>query len=107
MRIAVVGIGGTGSAALRFLAEARHTAVGYEQFRVGHTNGSSHGESRIIRYTYPDLLYTQMMGDAYPLWASLESAAGEELFVRCGGLLFGPDGHPRISDTESALAVPF
>ena len=103
MRVAVVGVGGTGSAALRFLAQAGHEAVGFEQFRVGHDRGSSHGESRIIRYTYPDLLYTQMMGDAYPLWADLEEAAGEELFVRCGGLLFGPRGLPRIELTVDAL----
>lgn len=103
MRVAVVGVGGTGSAALRFLAQAGHEAVGFEQFRVGHDRGSSHGESRIIRYTYPDLLYTQMMADAYPLWADLEAAAGEELFVRCGGILFGPKGLPRLELTEDAL----
>jgi len=103
VKVAVIGIGGTGSAAARFLAEAGHQVTGFEQFRLGHDRGSSHGESRIIRYTYPDLLYTQMMGDAYPLWAALERAAGEELFVRCGGLLFGPDGHPRLVQTETTL----
>ncbi|MCC2667852.1 MAG: Glycine/D-amino acid oxidase (deaminating) [Armatimonadetes bacterium] len=105
MRVAVVGVGGTGSAALRFLAQAGHEAVGFEQFRAGHDRGSSHGESRIIRYTYPDLLYTQMMADAYPLWGELEEAAGEELFVRCGGLMFGPEGHPRLGATETVLAA--
>lgn len=103
MRVAVVGLGGTGSAALRLLAEAGHRAIGFEQFQVGHDRGSSHGESRIVRYTYPDLLYTQMMGDAYPLWRSLEAAAGEELMVLCGGLLFGPAGHPRVEATEQVL----
>jgi sarcosine oxidase len=103
MKIAVIGVGGTGSAACRHLAKARHEVVGYEQFRLGHDRGSSHGESRIIRYTYPDRLYTQMMGDAYPLWADLEAEAGEELFVRCGGLLIGPPDHPRLAETRTAL----
>lgn len=61
------------------------------------------GGSRIIRYTYPDLLYTQMMSDAYPLWNALEHEAGEELFVRCGGVYFGPRDHPNIIETERSL----
>jgi monomeric sarcosine oxidase len=103
MKIGVVGIGGAGGAAARFLAEAGHDVVGFEQFRIGHDRGSSHGESRIIRHTYPDLLYTRMMGDAYPLWDDLERQAGEELFVRCGGLYFGTEGHPSVREAEQAL----
>jgi sarcosine oxidase len=110
MKIAVVGLGGTGSAALRFLASAGHTAIGYEQFHIGHEHGSSHGESRIIRYTYPDLLFTQMMSDSYKLWFELEKEAEEELFVRCGGLYFGDENDPEVSDTERSLTdahIPF
>ena len=103
MKIAVIGVGGTGSAACRHLAQAGHSVVGYEQFNIGHTRGSSHGESRIIRYTYPDRLYTEMMSDAYPLWADLEAEAGEEVFVRCGGLLMGPPDDPRLVETRDAL----
>ncbi len=105
MKIAVIGVGGVGSAACRFGARGGHEVVGFEQFLIGHPRGSSHGESRIIRYTYPDLLYTQMMGDAYPLWAELEEEAGQELFVRCGGVLFGPREHERVRATRDALAA--
>lgn len=104
MKIAVVGVGGTGSAACRHLAKAGHQVVGYEQFQLGHERGSSHGESRIIRYTYPDLLYTQMMSDAYPLWADLEEEAGETLFVRCGGLYLGAQDDQNVQITERSLA---
>src|SRR5688572_20834190 len=103
MKIAVIGVGGTGSAALRFLAQAGHEVHGFEQFDVGHTRGSSHGESRIIRYTYPDRLYTAMMADAYPLWEELEQLAEEELFVRCGGVYYGPSKHPKILAVLDAL----
>lgn len=103
MKIAIIGIGGVGSAACRFAAVAGHEVVGFEQFKIGHTRGSSHGESRIIRYTYPDLLYTQMMADAYPLWEQLEADADDELFVRCGGLLFGAPGCERVVETRNAL----
>ena len=100
MRVAVVGLGAVGSAACRFLAEAGHSVVGFERFALGHGFGSSHGESRIIRYAYPDAHYTQLMGQAYPLWEQLEQAAGEELLVRCGGLTFGPRDHPEMASTR-------
>jgi glycine/D-amino acid oxidase-like deaminating enzyme len=110
MRIAVIGIGGTGSAAARFLASAGHEVVGFEQFRLGHERGSSHGESRIIRYTYPDPFYTRLMRDAYPLWAALEAEAREELFVRCGGLYFGRADHrdlDAVAEALGACGLPF
>jgi sarcosine oxidase len=103
MKIAVIGVGGTGGAAARFLAAEGHSVVGLEQFRIGHELGSSHGESRIIRYTYPDSLYTSLMADAYPLWRALETESGRELYVRSGGLFFGPDGHPDVTATAGAL----
>ena len=103
MNIAVVGVGGTGSAACLSLAKAGHTVVGYEQFAFGHAWGSSHGASRIIRYTYPDPLYTQLMEDAYPLWNALEAEAEERLLVRCGGLLFGRTGSDFLQKTRASL----
>ncbi len=103
MKIAVIGVGGSGSAALRFLARAGHEAVGYEQFAVGHDRGSSHGHSRIIRRTYPDAFHTRMMARSYALWEELLEESGEDLFVRCGGLTFGPRGDAQVGDTRRAL----
>ena len=92
MKIAVIGVGGSGAAALRFLAKAGHEVTGYEQFGLRHAMGSSHGHSRIIRYSYPDIFHTRQMAPAYALWNELEQEYGSELFVRCGGITFGPDG---------------
>lgn len=103
MRIAIIGIGGTGSACARHLARAGHDVLMLEQFTLDHDLGSSFGQSRIIRRTYPDLLYTQMMNAAYPLWDELEREAGEQLFVKSGGTYFGREGHPDISAVISAL----
>lgn len=110
MKVIVVGIGGTGSAAARFLAGAGHEVVAFEQFEVGHTRGSSHGESRIIRYTYPDEVYTRMMGEAYPLWRALEEDAGETLLARTGGVFFGDSAGPVLAAARAALdgnGVPY
>jgi sarcosine oxidase len=103
MKVAVIGVGGTGSASLRFLARAGHEAIGFEQFQIGHGHGSSHGESRIIRYAYPDEFHTRLMAQAYTLWDELETEAGQELFVRCGGITFGPRQHPEMLSTAAAL----
>ncbi len=103
MKIAVLGVGGSGSAALRFLAKAGHEAVGFEQFELGHAMGSSHGNSRIIRYSYPDPFHTKLMAKSYELWDELESEAKEELFVRCGGITFGPADEPLVENTRLSL----
>jgi monomeric sarcosine oxidase len=104
MNIAVIGLGGTGSAALRFLADAGHKVTGYERFEIGHRRGSSHGNSRIIRYAYPDPLYTNLMTAAFPLWEDLCEKTGRDLMVKCGGVTFAPDGHPELDATIAALS---
>jgi monomeric sarcosine oxidase len=109
-RIAVLGAGGVGSAAARFLAQEGNDVTVLEQFEPDHDRGSSYGTSRIIRKTYPDGFYTALMGQAYPLWDELERDAGEGLFVRTGGLFFGPADHPELAAIRRALkdnGVPF
>ena len=103
MKVIVVGMGGTGSAAARFLARAGHEVVAFEQFEIGHALGSSHGASRIIRYTYPDEVYTRMMGEAYPLWRALQEEAGEDLLARTGGVFFGDRDSPVLAAARVAL----
>lgn len=110
MRIAVLGLGGVGTAAARFLAAAGHEVVGFERFHLDHDRGSSYGGSRIIRKVYPDALYASLMEAAYPLWHELERESGDSLFLRCGGFFFGPEGHPDMIATEGALqqvGVPY
>lgn len=103
MKVAVIGIGGSGSAALRHLSAAGHEAVGFEQFGLGHAMGSSHGHSRLIRRTYPDAFHTRRMDDAYRLWMELEQEVGEELLVRCGGITFGPPEDAKLEATRRSL----
>lgn len=104
MKIAVIGLGGTGSAALRFLANAGHAVTGYERYEIGHRRGSSHGNSRIIRYAYSDSLYTNLMTAAFPLWEELCDKTGHDLLVKCGGITFAPEGHPELEATIAALS---
>ena len=50
----VIGLGGVGSFALRSLAKKSEDirVLGIEQFDLGHTLGSSHGDSRLFRHAY-------------------------------------------------------
>src|SRR5438876_8523521 len=110
MRVAVMGAGGVGSAAARFLAKAGHDVTVLEQFAVDHDRGSSYGQSRVIRRVYPDVFYTRLMERAYRLWRQLEAEAGEALLLETGGLFFGPADEQEMRAAEAALreaGVPF
>ena len=99
MKVGVVGAGVVGSAVARSLARMGHDVTVYDQFDIGHTRGSSHGESRIYRYSYPDERYVAMMIEALPLWRELEAECGERLLIRTEGL---DTGKPV---TEHAVAL--
>jgi sarcosine oxidase len=88
-----------GSATARELARAGRRVVLLEQFYVGHTRGSSHGASRIFRFSYPDPMYVSMAQEALPLWRALESESGESLLTTTGGL----DTGKALADHAAAL----
>ena len=98
--MAVVGAGLLGSATARALAARGVPVLLIEQFTLGHARGSSHGATRIFRYSYPDPGYVEMAVRAGEAWARLTADAGEELLVRTGGL----DAGPGAEDCAKALA---
>lgn len=85
----VLGAGGMGSAAAYYLSLAGQKVLLLEQFELDHQKGSSYGFSRVIRYTYDNPIYIELMRAAYPLWFALEEEAQEQLYVKTGGLDFG------------------
>src|SRR5438045_4871002 len=90
--VIVVGLGAMGSATLFHLARRGVRALGLEQFRPGHSLGSSHGDSRIIRETYFEHpLYVPLVRRAHELWRELESESGSSLMRITGGLMIGPE----------------
>jgi len=75
-----------GSAAAFALARDGHDVSLYEQFELGHTHGSSHGRSRIVRLAYPELDFVELAKEAFAGWHELEREAGVEL-LELNGLL--------------------
>lgn len=85
----VLGAGGMGSAATYYLSAAGLKVLLLEQFELNHQQGSSYGESRVIRYSYDLPIYVDLMRAAYPLWFALQKATQEKLYIKTGGLDFG------------------
>jgi sarcosine oxidase len=90
----VVGLGGMGSAAVAHLAGRGARVLGLEQYEPLHTQGSSHGTSRMIRQAYyEDPAYVPLLRRGYELWRALERDAGVDVLHVTGGLMVGrPDG---------------
>ena len=87
----VIGVGGMGSSTLYHLARRGLKVLGLEQFEIPHELGSSHGYSRMIRYTLQEHpSYVPLVKRAYELWHELEQNINETLVVTTGSVRAGP-----------------
>ncbi len=102
--VAVVGGGVMGAAAAAQVARQGRRTVLFERFQPGHTRGSSHGDGRILRYSYPQPVYAAMAGRAYRGWREAEAAAGETLVENTGGLDLAPVDCGALATLEASLA---
>jgi sarcosine oxidase len=86
----VIGLGAMGSATAYHAARRGHTVLGLDAYERNHTNGSSHGRSRIIRESYLEgPQYVPLVQRAFELWRDLEQESGEKLLSITGGLYIG------------------
>src|SRR5919112_944202 len=83
----VVGLGAMGSAAVYQMAKRGNKVLGIDRFPPPHANGSSHGESRIIRQAIGEgEQYVPLVLRSYELWREIEQETGKELLKITGGL---------------------
>jgi sarcosine oxidase len=100
--VLVVGLGAMGSCTLAALARRGISAIGIDRFAPPHTEGSSHGASRIIREAYyEDPAYVPLVREAFIEWDHLRHESGRPLFHQTGGLCYGP---PEGALVRGALA---
>jgi sarcosine oxidase len=98
--VIVVGLGAMGSATLYHLARRGVRVLGLDQGSLGHQNGSSHGDTRIIREAYFEHpLYVPLVQRAYDLWRELESESRQRLMTITGGLMIGPSDGSVVTGT--------
>ncbi|MCP3801489.1 N-methyl-L-tryptophan oxidase [Allokutzneria sp. A3M-2-11 16] len=96
--VIVAGLGGMGSAAAHHLANRGARVLGLEKFGPAHSNGSSHGGSRIIRQSYfEDPAYVPLLLRAYELWEKLERDTGRDVLSMTGGVMVGPPSSKTVA----------
>jgi sarcosine oxidase len=101
--VAVIGLGGMGSAILAECARRRASVIGLEQFQRGHDLGSSSGKSRMIRKAYfEDPAYVPLLLRAYDLWRKMERETGTELLRATGLLMVGEEQAEIITGARRA-----
>jgi sarcosine oxidase len=102
--VVVIGGGVMGTAAAWALARRGREVTLLEQFELGHKRGSSHGTSRIFRFSYHDPMYVGLAMEALPLWRELERESGRDLLTTTGGLDVGEmvTTHARALETLGA-----
>jgi sarcosine oxidase len=108
-RNVVVGAGAMGASAAYHLARRGEPVLLVEQFAPGHDRGSSHGAARITRHSYADPHYARLMPEAFRAWRELEADAGQNLYVRTGGVSLCPPGVDyvgRVAANLEAIDVP-
>ena len=101
--VAVLGVGGIGSAACYHLARAGLRVLGIEQFSIPHSRGSSHGVTRILREgLHENETYVPLVRRALELWRDLERIGGTRLFYQTGSLDIGlPDSSIIVGSLNS------
>ena len=88
--VVVAGLGGFGSSAAYHLARRGLRVLGLDPRPGAHTEGASHGESRIVRRVYFEgAAYVPLLQRTYELWDDLRRPDGEPMLLRTGGLFMG------------------
>ncbi|KAL6524234.1 hypothetical protein OROMI_031329 [Orobanche minor] len=97
--VIVIGAGVMGSSTSYQTAKRGLATLLLEQFDFLHHRGSSHGESRTIRTTYPEEYYSEMVLESSRLWEEAEDEIGYKVYFKTKQFDMGP------SDNRSLLAV--
>ncbi len=101
--VIVIGAGGMGSATAYHLAKSGANVLVLEQFHRGHKFGSSHGETRIIRFFYEKPFYTELMKTAYQEWRDLEASSGKQLLFITGSVNLGKSGNEYVMSVRKCM----
>ena len=101
--VAVVGLGGVGSAAFHSLAMRGVRVVGIDRFGSIHEHGSSHGQSRIFRIAYFEHHnYVPLASYSRNRWIELDQRSDKRVFMPLGGAWIGPESGVHVRESKLA-----
>ena len=103
--IVVVGGGIIGAATAEVLVRRGKRVALVERRSPAHEHGSSHGDGRIIRYTYPEAIYIALARRVYHAWSAIEARCGETLVETTGGWECGPEGSPELAELQASFEL--
>lgn len=108
--VIIIGAGVMGSSTAYHAAKRGLKTLLLEQFDFLHHRGSSHGESRTIRVTYPHHYYFPLVMDSYKLWQQAQAQVGYQVYFPAPHFDMGPPDEPimrSVIDYCNKLSVPF
>lgn len=92
-----------GAMSLWQVARRDVSVIGFDQYSLGHGNGSSHGGSRIFRRTvFEGEHYIPLAEKADELWWDLDRESGKPIRLATGGLSIGTAGGAFITNAKRA-----
>ena len=97
----VVGGGVVGVSTAYVLAGRGMRVLLLERFAPAHERGSSHGDSRMIRFDYEETLYVEMAVRAFRAWEDLAKRLGRPVFKQTGICNLAP-AESEVLDTLEA-----
>ncbi|XP_054724440.1 peroxisomal sarcosine oxidase-like [Uloborus diversus] len=87
----VVGAGIVGSWTALHLRNLGKKVLLLEQFGEPNTRASSHGQTRLVRSSYPEPFFAEMMPHAIKMWEDLEKETKKELLLKAPTLCVSED----------------
>jgi len=99
----VLGGGVMGAAAALALAKKGERVTLIDRYQPNHAHGSSHGDGRIFRFTYPEAVYLELARQARLGWDELTESAGQPLVVTTGNWDTGVAGQVQLQELEANL----
>ena len=89
----VVGLGAVGAATLWQLARRGQRVLGLDRWNPPHSNGSTHGDTRITRCAIGEgEMYVPLVLRSHEIWRELEAESGDSLLTQCGALIMAGSG---------------
>lgn len=97
--VIIIGAGSMGMSAGYFLAKKGIRTLLLDSFDPPHSNGSHHGDTRIIRHAYGEgKQYVPLVLRAQQLWMELQSEANRTLFTHTGVIGIGSSASSFINN---------